>query len=162
MLKRPASALLLLAGFAASACTAILVPDQDGSDDGVVRCNNTDDCPDPEDNRFVAACVYGEGQDQQTPKVCVADFDDRTCNPTSFAGDHPVAITFEDASDAAILYVACTSDNFGRQGCPAGMAGCNDGLTLTEENICDDDDPETPKAVPANMIAEEVEPAGQA
>lgn len=154
----------LLALIHASACIAILVPEEHD----IVPCNTVDDCDDPEDNRYVADCVYGTGQAEDSPKVCVADFDARGCNPTEdFASDHPVALAYADATDNAssLLYVACTPENLGKQGCGLDLnaaSPCDAGLVPTGQGICDDEDPSTPKAIAPNLLAAaNVEPAGQ-
>jgi hypothetical protein len=162
-----AQALLLIAGFTASACTAILVPDKDGKDDGVLRCNNVDDCPDDlGDNRFRYQCEYGEGQDPMSSKVCVADFEEVECDPTMapYAGDHPFAEAYADATDNASKsqYVGCTPENIGKQGCGFSMdVACADGLAPNEDGICDDSDPNTPPAISPTKIPESIEAAGQ-
>lgn len=163
--------LLLVLGYAAtfsaSACTAILVPDPSGKDDGVARCNNVDDCPDDlEDNRFRYQCVYGEGQSDASSKVCVADFEEVNCHPDAYASDstHPFPLAYADATDnlSKTQYVACTMENLGKQGCGFSLdAPCQAGLVDNGDGICDDSDPATPKAVAPNKLDEDVEPAGQ-
>ncbi len=154
-------ALLFVAGFTASACTAILVPDE--NDDGVVRCNNVDDCPAQTDNRNTSVCNYGADQDEKSSKVCYADFDDIDCNPEVYDGAHPFALAYTEATDNAskAQYVACTSENLGKQGCGFNIDfPCAAGLTPNADDICDDSDPATPKAVAPNKLADGLEPAG--
>ncbi|MFV8750396.1 hypothetical protein ACNOYE_07580 [Nannocystaceae bacterium ST9] len=155
-------ALLLVAGFAASACTAILVPNAE--DDGVNRCNNSDECPDLDDNRYRSQCVYGEGQDEKSSKVCVADFAEINCKPTDYGGMHPFAEAYDDATDNASKgqYVACLPENLGKQGCGFNIdVPCADGLAPNDDDICDDSDPNTLPAIAPNKLVEGVEPAGQ-
>lgn len=168
-MRRPTvHALLLITAFTASACTAILVPNPDGSDDGVIRCNNSSDCPvlGKDDNRARSQCVYGEGQAESSSKVCVADFAEVPCDPTKapYAGDHPFAEAYEDATDNASKsqYVACTPENLGKQGCGfnADMP-CLPGLVANDDGICDDEDGSTLPAISPTKISEDVEAAGQ-
>ncbi|EDM79799.1 hypothetical protein PPSIR1_31908 [Plesiocystis pacifica SIR-1] len=147
-------ALLLSSTFAASACTAFFVPGED--DDGIVRCNNTDDCPQPDDNRWRSQCVFGEDQDPGSDKVCAPFFrDDIGCDPEStFTGDSPILAVYEDATDAnsRVLYVACEEANLGKQGCPpAPGMGCNDGLTPNDSNVCDVEGAEIPAILPTTV-----------
>lgn len=165
-LARPlARSLLLAVGFLASACTAILVPDADGKDDGVTRCNNVGDCPDDlDDNRFRYQCVYGEGQAENSSKVCVADFEEVNCNPDAYEGDHPYVVAYTDATDnqSKSQYVACSMENLGKQGCGFSIDfPCEPGLVDNGEGICDDTDDATPKAIAPNKVVEEVQAAGQ-
>ncbi|NVB38945.1 hypothetical protein G6O69_13975 [Pseudenhygromyxa sp. WMMC2535] len=157
--RRPfASALLLTAGFAVSACTAILVPDE--GDDGVVRCNNTEDCPDIEDNRYRSQCVFGDGQDQDnSDKVCAADFEVIGCNPQNYDGDHPFVTLYEDAVDAKAAYVACTEENRGKRGCLNSGGSCEAGLELREDGVCDDPNDPLPAIYPPDVGGADI--AGQ-
>lgn len=157
-----ARALLLFAGFTASACTAILVPDKD--DDGVIRCNNSGECPTLQDNRYVSQCVYGEGQEQSTSKVCVADFAEINCKPEAYDGMHPYVVAYEDATDNASKsqYVGCTAENIGKQGCGFNiMTQCAAGLAPNDNDICDDTDPNTPEAISPPKVIKDVQAAGQ-
>jgi hypothetical protein len=161
-----ARALVLVAGFTASACTAILVPDE--KDDGVVRCNNSDECPSPEeldDNRYVSECVYGEDQAQSTSKICVAGFSDVVeCKPTSYPGGHPYDEAYKDATDNVSKgqYVGCSTENIGKQGCGFNIDfPCADGLAPNDKDICDDTDPNTPEAISPTKVVEGLEVAGQ-
>lgn len=153
--------------FLASACTAILVPDASGKDDGVARCNNVDDCPDDlEDNRFRYQCVYGEGQADNSSKVCVADFEEVNCHPDAYANDstHPFPLAYVDATDnlSSSQYIACAMENLGKQGCGFSIDfPCEAGLVATEDGICDDTDESTPKAIAPNKVDDDVEAAGQ-
>ena len=144
-------AFTLLAGFLASACTAILVPDE--TDDGVVRCNNSEDCPDTGDNRYIAQCVYGEGQPETSDKVCAADFDDIPCGGEFYNGDHPLSVAYQDALDAKAFYGSCSEENRGKRGCQPQAGGvCNDGLQIDNESgICDDPDDPIPAIFPPNV-----------
>jgi hypothetical protein len=162
-----AQALLLLAGFTASACTAILVPDKEGKDDGVFRCNNVGDCPnDLDDNRLRYQCVYGEGQDESSSKICVADWEEIGCKATDYGGDHPFVDAYADATDnqSKGLYVPCSVDNLGKQGCGYNAdVQCDQSLGLSDrgDGICDDSDSNTPPAISPGQVADDVEVAGQ-
>jgi len=155
-------AALLLAGFTASACTAILVPNE--KDDGVVRCNNSTECPTLDDNRTRSQCVYGEGQDQKSSKVCVADFAEINCNGGTYEGTHPFAEAYAEATDngSKASYVGCTTENLGKRGCGYNIdTPCADGLVPNDKDICDDTDPNTPEAISPTKLPEGVEAAGQ-
>jgi hypothetical protein len=120
-----------------AACTAILVPDE--KDDGVERCNTTEDCSTPSDNRHQAACVFGTDQDPASDKVCTVVYDgDVACNPENFPLENIIRETWEDADLASDAYVA-TCDPAGGEGCPAST-GCNDGLVEGDFGTCVDPD----------------------
>src|SRR5262245_44446605 len=136
MHKRSATLITMLAGFTISACSAFYVPDE--NDDKVVRCNTTEDCTDPGDNRHVAQCIYGEGQPENSPKVCAATFKEVNCNPEAYNGTHPLVEIFDDltSTQGKARYGACSTDmpdNRGKQGCPPDMNGaCAAGLQLID------------------------------
>lgn len=137
--------LLPLAATALAACTAFYPPTED--DDGVKRCNTSEDCGEPDSNQHTFACVHGEGQDNGTDKVCTLDYDlDRNCLPEAYAMDSPLVEAYNDALSAgdAGAYAACTEDNFGKQGCTQDMIdGCDAGLSRNDiTNVCDEEDPE--------------------
>ncbi len=158
--RRPLfAALLLTASFVASACTAILVPDED--DDDVARCDRTDDCTQPDDNRWQSQCVAGEGQDGKGDKVCAPSFAEINCSPDAYSGDHPYPAVFAGATDnkSKVLYGSCDEENLGKQGCKAMAGACNDGLVLRDDGICDDPDAPLPAVYPTD--AGGVEIAGQ-
>ena len=151
---------LLLAGFALSACTAILVPDQD--DDGVARCNNTEDCVQPSDNRFQAVCVFGEGQADNSDKICAPEFQEINCNPEAYSGDHPFVVRYGEATtnQAKAEYGACEEENRGKRGCqPQDQGVCESGLELNSDGYCDDPDASIPAIYPP--IVGGVDIAGQ-
>ncbi len=84
----------LLAAFALSSCTAILVPDED--DDGVLRCDVTSDCP---------KIDLEPGAD----KVCSADYETIPCGSNAYPGDHPLSqLTAAAAADPS-RYAACAA-----------------------------------------------------
>ncbi|NJK32814.1 MAG: hypothetical protein HC927_10620 [Deltaproteobacteria bacterium] len=133
--------------FTASACTAILSP----KDEPIVRCNNVDDCPKLDDNRHVYECIYAEGQSESSDKICVADFRTNvSCNPMSYAGDHPLVETFDDATDNAskALYGSCST--LGLAGCPPDPGTlCADGLMLDDTlGLCIDPNETQPTIYP--------------
>jgi hypothetical protein len=144
-------AFTLLAGFLASACTAILVPDE--SDDGVVRCNNTDDCKKISDNRFVSVCDRADGQADNSDKVCVADFEVVNCGGEAYNGDHPLSVAYGEALAAKALYGQCTEENRGKRGCQPQMGGvCNEGLAINNASgACDDPNADIPAIYPPSV-----------
>ncbi len=151
-------AFLLLAGFTASACTAILVPDEQS--DGVQRCNNSEDCDPIDDNRYVAQCVFGEGQPENTDKVCVADFDDIPCGGMAYGADHPLTDAHNEALDAAAAYGACSMENRGKEGCQPLDGQCDPGLEFSNEaGACINPDSPRPAIYPP--AAGGIEIAGQ-
>jgi hypothetical protein len=159
-MRTSVQALLLITSFTASACTAILVPNED--DDGVDRCNNTDDCPVLDDNRHVSVCVYGEGQDEMSSKVCVADYREINCKPENYDMTHPFVDAYDEAVDSVGSYVGCLPENLGKQGCGVSMTmPCLDGLALNDADICDDDDPNTLPAISPTKVPDDIEAAGQ-
>lgn len=152
-------AFTLLAGFLASACTAILVPDEE--DDGVVRCNTTDDCPKLDDNRFVAQCDRADGQSDSSDKVCIADFDDVSCGGEAYDGEHPLTLAYMDAVAAKAFYGQCAEENRGKRGCQPQAGGvCNEGLEINNlSGACDDPGAAIPAVYPPS--AGGVDIAGQ-
>lgn len=150
-MRRPfVSALLLTAAFAVSACTAILVPDGD-----IERCNNTSDCEQPDDNRWAAVCVSGEGQAANSDQVCAPRFvDNISCGINSFEGDHPVAVLYDDVTDneSKALYGACS----GSIGC---APPCESGLEPNVFGVCDDPEAALPAVYPPDVGGIEI--AGQ-
>lgn len=145
-MRRPLQGLLLLAGFSISACTAILVPD--ASDDNVDRCNTSADCPEIDDNRYVAICTSGEDQPDNSDQVCSSDFAEINCGETVYSGDHPLPEAYDDADKAKASYTNCDPDaDYGKRGCPptADTGSCNDGLVENQDGICDTSaDPDIP------------------
>jgi hypothetical protein len=146
-------ALLLFAGFTASACTAILVPDE--SEDGVERCNTSEDCDDTGDNRYIAQCVFGEDQPESSDKVCAADYEQINCGGEVYDGEHPLTIAFGEAVDAKGAYGQCADENRGERGCaptPGVNGGCNDpDHGLNESGVCDDLDDPIPAVYPPDV-----------
>lgn len=156
--RRLFPALLLLTGFTASACTAFYVPDE--ADDDVVRCNTSEDCPDTGDNRYVAQCVYGEGQADNSDKVCAADFAKIPCGGEAYDGEHPLSVAYEDAVAAKGAYGQCAMENRGKRGCTPLDGVCNDGLTINNlSKVCDDPDDPIPAVYPPSVGGIEI--AGQ-
>jgi|SRR5690554_4180711 len=157
--RRFTPALLLLTGFTISACTAILVPDQ--KDDGVERCDNTPDCTEIDDNRYVAQCVKPDTLDDNASSVCSADFAKIPCGGMAYGGDHVLDEAYADARDAQAAYVSCTMENRGKRGCPPAEGGvCEDGLSVADATgICDDPDAPIPAMHPPDVGGIEV--AGQ-
>ncbi|PRP92805.1 hypothetical protein ENSA5_47180 [Enhygromyxa salina] len=158
-MRRFAPVSLLLAGFTISACTAILVPDED--DDGVTRCNTTEDCKEPEDTRYTAQCVFGEGQPENSDKICAAAYDEVNCSPEAYAGDHPFAEAYDAATsnEAKAAYGSCIEENRGTRGCAPRPDGCDAGLEANANNICDDPTEAIPAINPAKVGGVEI--AGQ-
>jgi hypothetical protein len=139
------SLLTLLAGFTISACSAFFVPDVDT--DGVARCNTGDDCPEPDDNRHISQCVYGEGQPENSDKVCSSAFRELTCSPQVQSGEGQLEDLYDDvtSNQGKARYSSCSTENLGKRGCakrpPNDPAGdCDAGLEVidAETGICDD------------------------
>jgi hypothetical protein len=147
--------LTLLAGFSVSACSAFFVPNAD--DDGVERCNTTEDCTEPEDNRHVAQCVYGEGQPENSEKICSAAFREINCNPMAYGGDHPLVERYDDVTDTETkaLYGECSTmdpDNRGLQGCAPNEDGsCDNPEHTVIDGYCDDEDAPFPALNPTQV-----------
>lgn len=131
-LNRVFAAAPIVVALLSSACVAILPPDQDGSDDDVIRCDNSSDCEDAiDDNRYVGECIAVDGG----PGVCAPNFATQGCNPEQVVTeDSPFFQTWDEASKSA-AYVTCAT---GERGCRATMTGCVDDLVLNEFNICDE------------------------
>lgn len=144
------SLLTLLAGFTVSACSAFFVPDE--NDDGVARCNTGDDCEDPDDNRYAAQCVFGEGQPENSDKVCSATFRDLSCHPKAQSGEGQLEDLYNDviSPQVKVFYTSCSDENDGKRGCEPGATGCNDGLELID-GICDDPDALYPAINPSQV-----------
>ena len=119
------SLLTLLAGFTISACSAFFVPDD--KDDGVLRCNTTEDCAEPDDNRHVAQCVFGEGQPENSDKVCSSAFRELGCHPQVQNGEGQLEDLYDDVTSNQVkaLYGSCTAENEGKRGCAPSASGCN-------------------------------------
>ena len=145
MIAHRVLSLPLLAGLGLGlGCSAILAPRDD-----VETCNNVDDCPTPEDGRYEARCVR---EDLDFAGVCVAEFrsniscDEMVYGPVEKG--HPFAVAFDEyASASRYMFSACNDDPnlAGTQGCPPP---CKDGLVENDFGVCDDQDPDTPPAVP--------------
>jgi hypothetical protein len=158
-MRRLASVSLLLAGFTISACTAFFVPDQ--GDDGVERCNNGEDCEKIDDNRYVAVCVSGEDQADNSSNICAADFAEINCNPEAYkSGDHPLFERYEEVTDTQgkIVYGQCADENLGKRGCAPRPDGCDAGLEVIE-GVCDDPSALYPAINPSQVGGVEI--AGQ-
>lgn len=134
-------ALAIAVPFAVS-CTVVFAPRDD-----VQRCENTDDCDDTGDPRYVAVCQYGEESfdESKVDQVCVAAFSVPGCKPPpdgagvgAYGINHDLAIKpAHYAPDAEGR--SCASLG-GVVGCPPDpmTAECNEGLTRNENGICDD------------------------
>jgi hypothetical protein len=122
-------------------CSAIVSPD-----DQVERCDNFSDCDVQDDNRFFSQCIK---EDNDVPGVCVAALkEDVPCDGDAIANSDPT-------SEFAQIWMEFGGVGRYSAGCDAdaGVAGCggpcSDGLELNGDGVCDDTDPNTPKAVPA-------------
>ena len=122
-------------GFVLSACTAILVPDVD--DDGVARCDVTTDCPEIDDNRYVAVCTLPEHVDPGTDKICTADYESVLCGSTAYAPSHPLTQTLAAAAADPSRYGNCASELLGARGCGPSTDGCAPGLAVNPYGTCD-------------------------
>lgn len=157
--RRFTSALTLFSfamAFTVSACAAFYVPDED--DDNVQRCNTTEDCDDLGDNRYVAQCVYGEDQPENSSKICAADFDQVECGGEVYNADHPLSVAYAEAVANKAAYGQCTDENKGKRGCAPRalndpMGQCDEGLQLSNEagGICDDPDDPIPAVYPPEV-----------
>lgn len=149
--RRLFPALLLLVGFTASACAAFYVPDVD--DDLVQRCNTSEDCDPIDDNRYVAQCVFGEGQPENSDKVCAADIDrDIVCGEMAYDVNHPLSVAYEDAVAAKAAYGQCSEENYGKRGCPPMDGACDDPLEINNASgTCDDLDDPIPAIYPPGV-----------
>jgi hypothetical protein len=169
--RRSTSALSLLSfvgafvgAFAVSACAAFYVPNED--DDTVQRCNSGEDCEDLDDNRYVAVCVYGEDQPENSSKVCAADFEQVKCGDMDYAETHPMRIAINDAIDNKAAYGQCSEENRGKRGCAPRPQDsedplCDEGLTISNDagGICDDPDDPIPAVYPPEVGGPDI--AGQ-
>lgn len=132
--------LLLRASFVASVvlasagCNFIFNPDGDG----VLRCDNADDCDAPlfdalSDQRGQSACGGGQGSSNfnqtQTGKVCsVVDREDVSCDPNAAKGKFLEALTAAQTVADGGTYKACLSGQKGTLGCPPLSSGtCTQG-----------------------------------
>ena len=122
-------------------CTAILAPRDD-----VERCGSADDCPDTNDNRYIAECRFDEGSSldsTEVDKICVAAYKPSIgCNEMNYTGqgeEHPYKAAFDDNSSSTRYSCDMTP---GVRGCPPDVDNpCADGLELNEdEGFCDDPD----------------------
>lgn len=145
---------LLRASLVASALLALLpgcnfIFNPDG--DGVIRCDNPDDCDGPlfdalADQRGQAACgaAGGGGSDFNTSvnnKVCsVVDNEAVSCNPEVLVGSTgPIGKALTDADKQLDAYDPCTSDRFGTLGCPPKDGACSEGKPRTYTSITGED-----------------------
>jgi hypothetical protein len=129
------------------ACNFIFNPDGDG----VIRCDNADDCDAPlqaalSDKRGQSACgaAGGGGSDFNQSvdnKVCsIVDREDVSCNPeVLIARTGTIAKVLEDAAKQADSYDACTSDRFGTLGCPPAGGTCTQGVVRTYTSVTGND-----------------------
>lgn len=143
MSRRPCQPLLLLVLASSLACTLITK-----ADDSAERCETAEDCDQPKDKRYQAVCEFGqEGLDpEEVDMVCVAAFALVNCNPANFTASHPVTELMDSLSPSDYAS-PCDGDMAGNMGCPPP---CDDGLSPNADNICDDDDPDTPPAIKSN------------
>ncbi|HLT39753.1 MAG TPA: hypothetical protein VK034_25900 [Enhygromyxa sp.] len=127
---------ILTVSFALGSCTAILVPDED--DDGVARCDLTTDCPELDDNRYVAVCVQPEDLDPNADKICSADYETVHCGATAYSAYHPLTLAHQQALADSSRYGPCPSELLGARGCGPKQDGCEPGLVLNPYGTCDD------------------------
>lgn len=150
MSRTPVAFALALAtlGMFGVSCTAILAPRDD-----VQRCGSADDCAPTGDKRYVPACKFDDANvdldTSQVDKICVADFKrDTSCDPDAYlAPDHVYRVALDQLADAS-RYAACDSaTQLGTMGCPSANGTCNEGLSINDAGLCDDNDESTPMAV---------------
>jgi hypothetical protein len=124
------------------ACSAILPPDT--KDDGVERCDNVGDCTESEDSRFDVECVFGEGQDEDSQKICAPTFATVDCDPEEYSENTGFREKWDEAVAASGVYLPCDEDKKGERGCkPKPGNECNDpGHSVNEHGVCDDLDAE--------------------
>jgi hypothetical protein len=128
--------LLPLTFVVSAACTVILPPDE--KDDGVERCENSEECPDPGDNRLVAVCYNDEDLTQNAPGVCTNVYAEVNCDAETGIAAQPDESfwpqwwsMYQDARDNQAAYTgACDDENLGRAGCPAMDGACEMGLDV--------------------------------
>ena len=142
--RRFLQGVLLLGGFSISACTAILVPNED--DDGVARCNTTSDCPDITDNRYVAVCTVGENQADNSDQVCSSDYEEVECGEEFYPLDHVLTTTFATAQSNKAAYTSCAAEDRGTLGCGPSGSTCQGDLEVNVHGTCDDPDNSSPLA----------------
>lgn len=159
--RTPVVLALALAGLGASSvsCTAILAPRDD-----VQRCGTADDCDATGDERYAPACRFDDPtlDADEFEKICVADFKTSVgCNPDNYvmisgsSDPHPYGEAFMDLADSA-RYVGCEESQLGLKGCPPPSGGsCNSGLTVNEQNLCDDGNP-TAVAITTDTLGQDV------
>ena len=137
--RRFLQGVLLLGGFSISACTAILVPNED--DDGVARCNTSSDCPDIDDNRYVAVCTVGDAQADNSDQICSSDYDDLIkCGKTDYPDDQALTTTYAAAQANKAAYTSCAAENRGTLGCDPNGGTCQGDLEVNVHGTCDDPD----------------------
>jgi hypothetical protein len=128
-----------------------LFPRADG--DTAEFCETAEDCEQPEDKRYRTVCKFGEEGEAEgldpddADMICVSDFAPLGCNPDNFGPDHPVTLLLEEYPRTSYTSV-CEGDAAGSKGCPGPP--CDDGLSPNDHGACDDDDPSTPAAIPAD------------
>lgn len=132
---------LILAGFACS----LTVPGE--NQDGVIRCDNVDECPEPSRDMYEAVCKWGEGQDEGSPKVCWEDFKSVSCGSNTKDADLRDALDNAKAKEAD--YVGCPDGVTGEPSCPPneGEPRCNADGAVVIDKVCSGPDGEP--AVPA-------------
>lgn len=133
-----------------SSCTLILAPRDD-----VQRCGSADDCDPTGDNRYVPICKFDdENSDLDSSvvdKICVADFRPNLgCDPQTYTDPAETYLTaFMELSDSA-RYTGC-ENNAGALGCqPLAGDNCQGDLEVNDLGVCDDDNPNTPRAYRAD------------
>jgi hypothetical protein len=106
--------------------------------------------------------VYGEGQPENSPKVCTADFDTKIgCGGEAYGTDHPLTDAFDDAVDNKANYGQCSEENRGKRGCaPMDGGVCLEGLQINNASgVCDDPDDPIPAIYPPDAGGPDI--AGQ-
>ncbi|PRQ03675.1 hypothetical protein ENSA5_13680 [Enhygromyxa salina] len=139
----------LISGFLLSACSAFFVPDFE--DDGVHRCDLTSDCPELEDNRYVAVCVLPEQLSAGAAKICSSDYDTVPCAATAYGPNHPLTRAYADAFNDPARYGVCPTELLGSSGCGPSPDGCEAGLVLNVYGTCIDPEVD-PNAIGAGQL----------
>ncbi|TPV95880.1 MAG: hypothetical protein B7733_07660 [Myxococcales bacterium FL481] len=100
--------------------------------DGVVRCQNVQECPAPSRGDLEAVCNWGPSQDQSSPRVCWEDYKSETC------GDNARNLDLQRDVKAAMegdALPGCSDDTAGEPSCPPKDGECNDDQS-PQDGVC--------------------------
>lgn len=164
----PLRALLVAALALTSGCNFIFNPDGDG----ILRCDNPDDCDAPlfdvlADNRSQSACgaggaAAGDFTKSADNKVCsIVDKEDVSCDPADVGADTPFGVAHAEAEKQAGAYKSCLTLGLanGSAGCPPTSDGsCDAGLVARTYNVLTPDDTVEEREVCAPKGVNAIEP----